>query len=119
MPCSFRPTLEALEDRCTPSANPAASLGSAAAADLQHALLHGQIIANKALVAGVQAVIRVEQQVVPLLAGQFAVGLRGDIQVHQATLAALQQQGAALAAQDSGTDAGTFTVLRGLFPGAQ
>jgi hypothetical protein len=119
MPSFFRPTLELLEDRCTPAAIPVQSPVSVAVADLQHALLHGQIIASQVEAAGVQAVIRLEQQAVPLLHGQLGVGLLSDIQVHQASLAALQQQGATLAAQDVGTDAGSFPILRGLFPAAQ
>jgi hypothetical protein len=119
MPPSFRPTLEPLEARWSPSANPAQSLGSVAAADLQHALLHAQLIANKVEVTGVQAIIRLEQQAEPLLHAQLAAGLASDIQVHQGSLAALQQQGAALAGQDVSTDAASFPGLRALFPAAQ
>jgi hypothetical protein len=119
MPSSFRPSLEALEDRSLPSPISVSSLGTVAAADAQHALLHAQLIANKIEVAGFQSLIRLEQQVAPLLRGQLAVGLRSDIQVHQGSLAALQQQEATLNSQDVGTDAASFPILRALFPAAQ
>jgi hypothetical protein len=119
MPASFRPTLELLEDRCTPAAIPVQSPLSVAVADLQHTLIHGQILASQIETAGVQAVIHLEQQAAPLLHGQLGIGLMGDILVHQATLAGLQQQGATLAAQDVATDAGSFPILRALVPAAK
>src|SRR5579871_2652105 len=99
MSFSFRPTLEQLEHRWVPATNPAQSLFAVPVADAQHALLHAQLIANKAEAAGVQAVIRLEQQVAPLLHGQLAAGLQSDIRVHQGSLAALQQQAATLNGQ--------------------
>jgi hypothetical protein len=101
--------LEPLEDRCTPSANPVQSLGSLAVADVQHALLHIQIITNKVQTAIVQTEIRLDQQ----------AGMPGNAQAKQATLAALQQQAVTLNSQDQSTDAASFPLLRALVPAAQ
>jgi hypothetical protein len=117
MSTSFRPTLEPLEDRSTPSALGGQSLGAVAMADVQHTLFHTQLIAINAGASAVAADIRADEKALGLLHGRAAAPLQADVQANQATLSSLQQKSAALSAQDDSLDATSFPILRALFPG--
>jgi hypothetical protein len=119
MKSSFRPALEALEDRFLPSVAPMQSLGSLVSADVQHSLLHVQIIDNKIQIAGTQAGIHLDQQALTLLHGQMAASVQSNLEADQAALSALMQHSTVLANEDTSTDASTFPLLRAVFPAAQ
>lgn len=127
MSCSVRPTLEHLDERCLLSASAMPSPGEQVALNLQHLVLHTEIIVNNMEISFVQASLQRDQQLLTAvqgMAGQNALfaslapRLEIDIMANQSMLQALQVESMQLTQLDTMQDADTFPILRALFPGS-